>query len=173
MMKIRMSKAFIVSLFLCAGSLAVAQTPESEAKKQNIRKLLELTGGNKVASQVVDQQMEAVKKGSPGLPDRFWELMREEMRTFDVVEMSIPIYDKYLSEQEVKDLIVFYETPVGRKLIQVLPNMMQEIMNAVEPKSRAITQRVVERMKTEGYFKEPPPPPVRRNTRRAGRRTRG
>jgi len=37
-------------------------------------------------------------------------------------------YDKYFTEQEIKEFIVFYKTPAGRKYISVMPEMMKDMM---------------------------------------------
>ena len=39
----------------------------------------------------------------------------------------MPLYDKYFSAQEVKDLIRFYESPIGQKTITVLPELMAQL----------------------------------------------
>ena len=37
-------------------------------------------------------------------------------------------YDKYFTEQEIKDFITFYKTPAGQKYISVMPEMMKDMM---------------------------------------------
>ncbi len=43
-------------------------------------------------------------------------------------ELSVPVYDKYFSEEEIQQLTAFYQTPLGAKTIKVLPQLMAEIM---------------------------------------------
>ena len=45
-------------------------------------------------------------------------------------ESYVHIYSKYFSEAELADLITFYSSPTGRKSIEVLPQLMQEGMDA-------------------------------------------
>ena len=40
-----------------------------------------------------------------------------------------PVYDKHLSDDEVKGLIRFYETPLGQKTLEGLLQMTTELMN--------------------------------------------
>ena len=49
------------------------------------------------------------------------------MNMQELVDMLIPIYDKYFSAEEVKGLVKFYETPLGQKSISALPKMMVEL----------------------------------------------
>jgi uncharacterized protein len=45
-------------------------------------------------------------------------------------EEFVRIYAKYFSEQELKDLVAFYDSPAGKKSIEVLPHLMEEAMQA-------------------------------------------
>ncbi len=56
-------------------------------------------------------------------------------------EKVIPIYDRHLSHEEIRGLIQFYETPLGRRLVKVLPQIMQESMAAGEEWG---TERILE-----------------------------
>jgi uncharacterized protein len=40
-----------------------------------------------------------------------------------LLDAAVPIYDKYLSDDEIKGLIQFYQTPLGRKALSVLPQI--------------------------------------------------
>lgn len=40
------------------------------------------------------------------------------------------IYDKHYTEQELKELISFYQTPIGKKVVAVSPLIQSETMNA-------------------------------------------
>ncbi len=41
-------------------------------------------------------------------------------------EAAFPLYDKFYTEQELKDLIAFYKTTTGQKLITTLPALLAE-----------------------------------------------
>ncbi len=43
-----------------------------------------------------------------------------------MLDLAIPVYDKYLSDADIKGLIEFYSTPLGQKMIKALPNIMTE-----------------------------------------------
>ena len=45
-----------------------------------------------------------------------------------IEEISYPLYDKYFTEQELRDLIAFYRTPTGEKTLKVMPLLLQESM---------------------------------------------
>lgn len=46
-------------------------------------------------------------------------------------EDIVALYDKFYTENEINDLIAFYRTPTGQKVIQKMPEMQNEIMATV------------------------------------------
>lgn len=44
-------------------------------------------------------------------------------------DIYFDLYDKYFSEQELKDLVVFYSSETGQKSLKVMPQLFQESMN--------------------------------------------
>jgi len=50
---------------------------------------------------------------------------------FDInvlIENFIPIYDKYYQEEELREIIKFYESPAGLKFMEVTPQIMAEAL---------------------------------------------
>jgi uncharacterized protein len=45
-----------------------------------------------------------------------------------IISTLIPIYNRYLSDSEIKNITAFYESPTGKKLLEVTPALMQEVM---------------------------------------------
>lgn len=63
-------------------------------------------------------------------------------------EAIYPLYDKIFTEQEIKDMILFYKTPTGKKLVRSLPELMSESNRITTekflPKIVPIVQELVE-----------------------------
>lgn len=51
-----------------------------------------------------------------------------------IEEISFPIFDKNFTESELRDIIAFYRTPTGQKMITIAPKMMMEAMMAFSEK---------------------------------------
>ena len=65
-------------------------------------------------------------------------------------EDFIQIYSKFFTEQELRDVVAFYESPAGRKAIEVLPRIMTEGMQAAERHiSPQIEQAIKEAMEEQ------------------------
>lgn len=55
--------------------------------------------------------------------------------TKTMIDEDLPsIYEKFFSHEEIKDLIRFYESPTGKKLLEITPQMSVEIMNIMTTK---------------------------------------
>jgi hypothetical protein len=64
-----------------------------------------------------------------------------------IEDVSVDLYDKYFTDDEIKDLIVFYKSHTGKKTTEVLPKMFAEsmtnTMDAVKPKVLEIVAQLV------------------------------
>ena len=49
-------------------------------------------------------------------------------------EEMLALYDKHFTHQEIKDLIWFYESPTGKKIIEKSPELTKEIMTKMMSK---------------------------------------
>jgi hypothetical protein len=58
---------------------------------------------------------------------RTYDLLLEKIDFNKLIEdISVPLHDKYFSESELKDLVVFYKSSTGRKVLDVMPNLVAE-----------------------------------------------
>jgi len=113
-------------------------TPKVDpAKEAAIRQLIDLTGGATLVNQMMDGMQKNMKPMMekllpPGeyrdkLIDLFFEKFRSKADPRVLVDLSVRMYDKYLSEEEIKGLIQFYSTPLGQKTLSVLPKLTVEM----------------------------------------------
>ena len=165
--------ALVLAVACLSGAAADELTPE---KRADILRLIELSGGASTARQFADaasRQMFAILKASrPDIPDRALGIMERELSALfseklsapgGLSEMVIPIYDKYFTHAELRDLLAFYRTPAGQKAITVLPMVLQESMQAGQRWGQSlgpeIERRIVEALRREGVLPAFKPPP--------------
>lgn len=151
-------RAAFVAVALCVAPLAHA-ADDVAAKQADIRKLLVLTGSAQIGAQVMTQMMASLRKAMPQVPDRFWNDFQKEVKTDELRELIVPIYDKHLSHDDVKNLIKFYETPTGKHFISEMPGITQESITAGQAWGQAIGRRVMEKLQQEGAAQKNAPPP--------------
>lgn len=129
----RLKHCTVAAALLCASLLAgpghAQSRPDAHpdaAKLADIQKLMNLTGAANLGVQAADQMIASMKGAMPTVPDKFWTEFRKEINADELVNLIIPVYDKHLTQGELKELIKFYETPVGKKMIAVMPAITAE-----------------------------------------------
>jgi hypothetical protein len=124
-------------------------------KRAEIRRLLQLMGSGKAGAQMMDQMFGTMKRTARQVPEEVWrDLIQEFKNEFSpetIIELNVPIYDKYYSLAEIEQLIAFYESPIGRKVTTVLPMLIQDSYAAGVRKGQEILQKMIERLKSKGY----------------------
>lgn len=110
------------------------------AKEAAIRRLFEVQGTKNTMSQVIASMSATVRpllesslpRGEyrTQLLDLFFERFQTKMRVDKLLDLAIPIYDKYFSLEDIEGLTKFYETPLGKKAISVLPQVVLETQAA-------------------------------------------
>jgi hypothetical protein len=97
--------------------------PVSEAKKQLILRLLEANGArenmNKMFGMIIDKA-----------PAESREELKGVLKSDEIIERLVPIYGKYYTDDDLKELINFYKSPVGSKHLQLTPKILEESLNA-------------------------------------------
>ena len=137
-------KPLILAISLMCGSILYAQAPADLEKTANIRKLINLTGGTKI----IDQMFNAMAANfmQPKQQQVFQEF-RKEFNPDQIFEILIPAYDTFLSADEVKQVLQFYESPIGQKLLEAQPKIMAVSMPKIIQWSQEVSQRVAQKMK--------------------------
>lgn len=123
-----MRKLIVFALITMAAVVASAQTEIPAAKRQEIEKMLRLTGMEKLMGQMKTQMITGLKTQIPQVPQEFWTRFESRMDMRTLLEKIIPLYDKYYTTEDLKAVNAFYESTAGQKVLATLPKIMQESM---------------------------------------------
>jgi hypothetical protein len=72
-----------------------------------------------------------------------------EPRVNEVLDTTARIYASHFTEQELKDLLVFYQSPLGKKMIAQEPKALDESMASAGKWADEISVQVVSSMRAE------------------------
>jgi hypothetical protein len=136
-----------------AGSAlpAIDPSPESVAIAEQI---IEVTGAKAHSLKVVDAIMptaiDAIKKRVPDVPDTTLNLFRTTFR--QEVEKSLPdmlhaearLYAIHFSPAELSDLLAFYRTPLGQKMLVEQPKIFTELLPLAQAWGRVAGAQAVQ-----------------------------
>ena len=137
----------VLILSLSAGSLLAQPADEHSEKVANIRKMIQLTGGAKIVDQIFDSMTANFKDPKQ---QEFFRQFRQELDINQLYELIIPAYDKYLSGDDIKEIVRFYQTPTGQRLLDAQPKIIGDFMPKVNQWSQEIVQRLIAKMKEKG-----------------------
>lgn len=148
----------LVSLLLSIPANA-QEKPIDPEKAQNIQRLLQLTGAEKLQKSMAEQMINLLRptllkaggsdEKAQKVLNRFSELLVEEFQKANFIDLTTEIYDKYFTNDDIKGLIAFYETPIGQKAIGLLPTVSQESVKRGAELGQAAATRAVSRLTIE------------------------
>lgn len=162
----RFTVIIVTLVYLFAPTLGYSDELNSD-KKVAIKELLDVTGalqlGEIFSNAFIQQMTQVLKSSKPDVDPKAFDIIEEEVKALIHEELVVkesllpymyPIYHKYLTLEETKGLIKFYNTPLGKKAISVMPKMTQEGIKAGQiwgqTMGKKIQQRLSERFKNEG-----------------------
>jgi uncharacterized protein len=176
----RLRCALAAFVWLAIGQLAGAQTlgqaaaaarkapPVEAALRTDIEKLMVITGsaeiGMQIASTVTNAFLDSFKQTQKDVPPRAIEVIREVIngefsKGFngpEIKDRQIALYAKYFTHADVKGLIAFYESDLGRKTIANMPDLMREGAAIGEDWAKSTMPRMLQvleaRLKSEGLI---------------------
>ncbi|MEO7110745.1 MAG: DUF2059 domain-containing protein [Polyangiaceae bacterium] len=97
--------------------------------EQLVRKLLEATGAAALGKQVGDSMIDTFRK-MPNLPPGFLDRFKQNLHVDELTELIVPIYLKHYDHQTLIAAIRFYRSDAGRKIVEQLPVITAESMEA-------------------------------------------
>ena len=158
MKKLALVSTISLALALTAVS-PLAQSSIDPAKEADIRRLMETLGTSRMADQMSESILEQVRPAlermlRPGsrrqtILTRLNEKLRSRFNSAELIERVIPIYDRHLSHAEITKLIEFYQTPLGRRILEVMPGIMEEAQTAGGRWSEEIFQQIIAELEEE------------------------
>ncbi len=86
---------------------------------------------------------------APYYPASFFTDLADAFQKIDVTALDIPIYQKYVSQEEMTSVISFYRSPAGRKLLALQPVLTSEAKVLMRAKGAEIGAAVYAKHKDE------------------------
>jgi uncharacterized protein len=150
------SAMLALGLIVLAGS-AHAQQPSAAAVSM-ARELIALKGAtgmyDPVLRGVVEQAKIVLLRTNPMLSKELTEVANKLHTEYaaklqELRDISARVYAARFSEQELKDALTFYKTPLGKKLIQQEPQILDQSMREVQTWGDKLSEEVISRMRAE------------------------
>lgn len=155
-------KNILLKLRLCTLLLIVYCTLSSilgaQDKKQDIVKLIAITNTQDVVDKLTDAMIVKMntifkdkykKKVAKNKIDQFLKVVEKEIKnTMDMIvkEDLVTVFDKNFTYDEVKEILRFYESSSGQKLLKMTPVLSQNIKDLIDKKYR---DKIINKLQNE------------------------
>ena len=149
----------------CVVSVASEPVEITPEYRSEIERLMEVTRMDRMAEQMnklVGQQIANMR--DPDTPEDLVriqaivsEMLTESKLFEDLLDEMIPLYAKYFSQEDIRQMIEWYELPIGKKSIEIMPQLMQDVsemsMRYTFERTQDVMGEVMERLREEGLIK--------------------
>jgi uncharacterized protein len=144
----RITLAMIATLLCTTGAMAQQAPVDAPATKEDIERYLEITHSRDMMKQMMDVMTknarelarDQLSKDRANLPpdadERMNKIIEDAYKNFPIEEMlqaMIPIYQKHWTKGDVDNLIAFYSSPTGQKMMKDMPQTVAEAMQVMRP----------------------------------------
>jgi uncharacterized protein len=179
------SRLIAIFLGMCMpaafAQVTVSVANDNPASKEQIEKLFAVMEVRQQTHRMMDsmvEQMQAMTAATirarypqikPAESAKLNKISDEVLRGMPLDAMlddMVPVYQKYLNQSDVDAMIVFYQSPTGKKLISQMPQITQEAMQVsyrhMEKQVDEVMQKVEDLVKQEqqgGKDQKSPPSP--------------
>jgi hypothetical protein len=99
-----------------------------------------------------DQFAKDGKKVPAGAEKQYNKMTEELLKNMPIDEMTqamIPVYEKHFTKGDVQNLIAFYSSPTGQKVLEEMPAITGETMQAMMPIMRRYVEKSQDRVQQQ------------------------
>lgn len=111
-----------------------AFSQEQDSLTDKVIRMMEAIGTTKMFEVSIENVISLQERSQQELiGNEFWEEFKNEIRKAgfeDLMELLVPIYKKHLTEEEIDAITTFYESEVGKKMVEKFPIISTESMQA-------------------------------------------
>jgi hypothetical protein len=140
-----MKKVFFFS-FMLISFMGFGQSDSSKIK--DIKRLLLASGSTSAAKASLEAMANTIREKTDqnGLPAGFWDEFIKEVNYEELSALYIPIYDKNYSHKEIIDMLNFFESATGKKMVEKMPVIIAESMNLGKEYGEKLGAKVYEKL---------------------------
>jgi uncharacterized protein len=126
--RLALTLAAVAGTVVSSPARAQGMAPTDTAKVRLIRQLIAKARLTEQAVQAMEQQIPAQRAVNPRVPAAFWDRFLEQARARrgELEEGYVALYDRHFTSAEIRELIAFYDSPIGKRFLAEQPAIMRE-----------------------------------------------
>ncbi len=139
------------------AGMARAQTPSPGALAA-AKELVALKGGAAMFDPLIPGVIESAKAQflptNPNLSGPLTEVANQLHKEYaskraEILDLVAKIYAQHFTEAELKDIVAFYKTPAGKKMLTQEPAAIKESLDAAQKWANEFSDTVLQRFRAE------------------------
>jgi hypothetical protein len=140
------------------ASPAAAQTTPAPATVQLAREVVIAIGATRafdgVVPSILQQSLGVFVQQNPDLQKELTETVKGlapdfEKRVGEIIDIIARVYATRFSEAELKDILAFYRSTTGKKMVSQLPAVLEESYVKTQQWGGKLSEEVVQRLRAE------------------------
>jgi hypothetical protein len=142
-------KAAVLSIVFVFVALASSFAQSTDPYYKALKEMFIASGVEETYRTAIIQMVDMYKTQMPEAPAGYWDdLQQEFLRTSidDLVLMLVPVYQKHMTIEDLRGLVEFYQTPLGKKFITSTPAIMEESMQVGQAWGMKLGQELSKRL---------------------------
>lgn len=147
------SRIRIATALACVG-LALPSPSATAGEEREIelaRELMSLTGEDDAGVTAAAGIISQMKPSFPTVSDEEWAEVARTFSSEEMIEMSVTVYVKHFDESELSQLVDFYRSSLGQKLLQRTPAVLNEIAVIGNQWAQAKMQQISKKLQAAGH----------------------
>ena len=128
---------------------------QSDSEYTNTLSQMMIKSGSQETFNVMLGQMTAMmKQQKPEVPELAWADLNDDLAVDALKELTVlmsPVYQKHLTLEDLKGIIAFYNTPIGKKFAKKTPLITNESMQVTQQWGMKLMGKIQQKLKDKGY----------------------
>jgi hypothetical protein len=160
----RLLLAVCVVFFLSWSGFAQTISDDSPATKADVERYFQIVNSHDMMKKLMASMSQSIQqmtheqyvKHQDELPagyeakmNAMMDEMFEKMPMEEMMQAMVPAYQKHFTKADIDNLVAFYSSPTGEKLLRELPSIMAESMQDVMPIMSKYMETVQQRLLKE------------------------
>jgi hypothetical protein len=147
------------AVMLCAGTASQAQTPKPTPQMISLAKqIIDLKGSTNqfdaVLPGIINQAKQVILQTNPMLDADLNVVGQSVLKEFtprlqELHDNVATIYASKFSEKELTDILAFYKSPLGQKIVTTEPKILDESVVMTDTWIKGISDKVIDRIREE------------------------
>jgi uncharacterized protein len=146
----RSFRACSIAFSLGLASFAARAEPPDE-KTALVREIIRVTGAEQIGAQMSASLLHQLAQSYPDVTPDVWTELAASLDPVEATELMVPVYAQHFSTAELRELLGFYTTPLGQKVVREMPAVLQESTAIGSEWGRRKREDLVRRLTERGY----------------------